>query len=378
MQVLALVTAAFGGRGGIAAATRATLVAFASAPPVTSITVLPREKQDDFDPLPGKIRQRPPHRGRVGYALVAIAVALRSRPHLVYCDHLFMAPLARVVAWLSGAKLFLHIHGVEIWEQPSRARRSALESANCVMCVSRHTRRMVLRYSGASPERAIVVNNTFDVRFQPGDRHRARLRLGFDDDTRVLLSVGRLAASERYKGQDRTIDALAGLLANSKQKVVYLVAGEGDDRSRLETLVRERNLEGVVRFLGHSTESALLDLYQAADLFVMPSTGEGFGIAFIEAMACGTPAIGLSVGGASDALVDGRLGVCVTPENFPAALAEGIERSSRPAELAREVDAHFGPRVFQSRIHSALSATLERFAGGSADRVCLPELPVRT
>ena len=69
-----------------------------------------------------------------------------------------------------------------------------------------------------------------------------------------------------------------------------------------------------VRFMGEVGPDILVDAYRMADLFVMPSTGEGFGIAFIEAMACGTPALGLAVCGARDAFGDGELGMLHTED----------------------------------------------------------------
>ena len=117
----------------------------------------------------------------------------------------------------------------------------------------------------------------------------------------VLLTVGRLAATERYKGQDHVIAALSQLQAIESRDLIYLIAGEGDDRARLESLVAQHGVLDKVRFLGAIDNQALPDLYRAADLFVMPSTGEGFGISFVESMACGTPAFGLRDGGARDA-----------------------------------------------------------------------------
>jgi glycosyltransferase involved in cell wall biosynthesis len=72
----------------------------------------------------------------------------------------------------------------------------------------------------------------------------------------------------------------------------YVVVGDGDDRARLQNLAKERDLTERVRFVGAQPQGVLADVYRMADLCVMPSTGEGFGIAFLEAMACGTPALG--------------------------------------------------------------------------------------
>jgi phosphatidylinositol alpha-1,6-mannosyltransferase len=103
----------------------------------------------------------------------------------------------------------------------------------------------------------------------------------------------------------------------------------------------------------------LIEVYRAADLFVMPSTGEGFGIAFLEAMASGTPAIGLDIGGARDALAAGELGTGVTASGLAAALARALEspKCDRKA-LASAVRARFGCRNFTTRARAAVTRVL--------------------
>ena len=76
-----------------------------------------------------------------------------------------------------------------------------------------------------------------------------------------------------------------------------------------------------VRFLGAVELQSLVELYRMADLFVMLSTGEGFGVTLLEAMASGTPALGLSVAGAADALADGQLGTALSETELPVAIA---------------------------------------------------------
>jgi phosphatidylinositol alpha-1,6-mannosyltransferase len=141
--------------------------------------------------------------------------------------------------------------------------------------------------------------------------------------------------------------------------VVYRVAGEGDDRPRLEALARECGVAGRVRFLGAVPRPALPALYRAADLFVLPSRGEGFGIVFLEAMACGTPALGLAEGGAVDPLAG--LGRAVPSEALAESIAAELARTAAGRDeaerraLAGRVRARFGRPLFEEGVAYALA-----------------------
>jgi len=361
--MLALVTDAFGGRGGIAQYNRDFLSALVGPGPkgvaVASLTVLPRHAPDQVIPPTG-IQQMPPQSGRLAYAVAALAVAFTRQVDLVFCGHLYMAPIAALIARLKRAKLIVQTHGNDSWSRPSWLRRAALEAADLVLCVSRYTRARVLDWAAISPERAVVVPNTVGDAFTPGDGSAPRASLGLQGK-RVLLTIGRMDSRERHKGHDRVIAALPGLLAQGHD-VIYLVVGEGEDRIRLERLAREAGVGERVRFLGAVGPQRLLDLCRMSDLFVMPSTGEGFGIAFLEAMACGTPALGLAIAGAGDALADGDLGTAVGEDEFPAALGRMLDYPRPDAEaLAAAVRARFGREGFSA----AARATVARL--GSAE-----------
>ena len=354
-RVLALVTDAFGGQGGIARATQDLIGAMATQNTISAIEVLPRHVPAPVADLPEKVRQAMPSPGRLSYAVGAIAAAIRMRPDIVFCNHLFMAPLAALMARLCGAKLMIQLHGIEIWKAPSMAQRSALERADLLLCVSRDTRARVLNFCDSVPERAVVINNTFDARFTQGDRTAARAKHGLDEEF-VLLIVGRMDGRERYKGHDRVIEALPKLTSRDGRRVVFLVAGDGNDRRRLEDLAAAAGVSDRVRFIGEVLPVSLPDLYRSADLFVMPSTGEGFGIVFLEAMACGTRALGLAAGGAPDALGDGELGILVDMQaDFPAALQAAIQSGDGDREeLSSIIQERFGQTAFRRRVAQAI------------------------
>ena len=351
--MLAIVTDAFGGRGGIAQYNRDFLGVLAEAGILSSITVLPRQAPDPPVP-PAKIDQMPARPGRIAYSVAALRTALFRTVDLVFCGHLFMAPLAALIARLKGAKLIVQAHGIEAWPRPSRAQRAALEGADLVLCVSRHTRSAVLSWAAVAPERVLIVPNTVREVFTPGDGSTQRAALGLEGK-RVLLTVGRLDSRERYKGHDRVIAAIPDLVAKGHD-ICYLIVGDGADRVRLEALAHDAGVTERVRFLGAVGLQSLIEIYRMADLFVMPSTGEGFGVTFLEAMASGTPALGLGVAGARDALADGELGTVTSEAELPATIARLLDEPKLdPDALATAARARFGRETFTLGAHAVLN-----------------------
>jgi phosphatidylinositol alpha-1,6-mannosyltransferase len=150
----------------------------------------------------------------------------------------------------------------------------------------------------------------------------------------MLLTVGRLVPR---KGVDTVLRALPRIAA-SVPEVQYVVAGTGPDRNRLERLAVRNGVRDRVHFVGYVADDVLSSYYSAADLFVMPAREalpdvEGFGLVFLEANACGTPAVGARSGGIPDAIVDGETGLLVPP-NAPGSLAEATTRILTTPDLA--------------------------------------------
>ena len=345
LNLLALVTDAFGGRGGIAQYNRDLLGALAGSGAV-SVRVLPRLAPDP-EMTPGGVHQERARLNRGLYIVSALWLALTEGADIVFCGHISMAPLCALIARVTRARLVVQTHGIEAWQRPSKLHRAALETADLVLCVSRFTRACVLGWAAIAPERVGVLANTVRAAFAPGDGSTLRAEWGLQGK-RVLLTVGRMDVRERYKGHDLVINAIPQLVA-AGHDVGYLIVGDGDDQNRLKTLVQQTGIADRVRFLGAVQLSELIEIYRAADLFVMPSTREGFGIAFLEAMASGTPAIGLGVAGTRDALADGELGVLVPESNLVAALIRALEREkAKPYQLAVNTRARFGREAFSA------------------------------
>ena len=355
MRVLALVTDAFGGFGGISQFNRDFLHALATVPDVEQIIALPRLVHESVGETPSKLVQARPLPGRIGYAIRALWLMLLGRRYgLIFCGHLFMAPLAACLSRLTRTPLWIQLHGIEAWDRPGVLTRWALRQATLVTTVSRYTRNRVLSWSPIPPHSVRVLPNTVDARFLPGPKPHTLIRRFGLEGKKVLLTVGRLVADERYKGHSMVMQVLPELLKRHPD-LVYLIGGDGDDRERLQAMARDLGVERQVTFAGKVPDSELPDLYRVADVFVMPSTREGFGIVFLEAAASGLKVIGGNQDGSVDALADHVIGNCVDPlkaEELIDAISLALKNAGNSA--ASSVQDHFGLLLYGDHVSRLL------------------------
>lgn len=300
-RVLVLAPQVWSCDGGLQRYSRSILQALAVIRPKASVQLL-------------TLLDRPRPFPKVALLLAAIA-RIASKPQLVICTHLHLAPLAMLVARLSGARFWLACHGIEVWDSLGGLRRRALEWADLLLPVSRFTAEQLQQQLGDHMPAFEILPNTFDSsRFQPGPRNMALLeRYGIRTDQPLLFSLTRLSVGDRRKHLDRVIAAMPELLRTHPQ-VVLLIAGDGDDRPRLQALAKQLGLQNVVLFPGRIAEEELVDHFRLASAFVLPSDKEGFGIVFLEALGCGCTVLAGNRDGARDPLADGRFGLLVDPD----------------------------------------------------------------
>lgn len=297
-------------------------------------------------------------------ASLGMAYAIMERPQAILGAHLHFLPALKIIRSLIKIPYCGFLYGIEAWDIKLKHRIQAMRCADGLIAISRFTRDKIVAEYGVPEKNLQVVSCTFDWGcFGIGPKPIDLLdRYGLEPEHKVLLTVSRLALSERYKGHRQVLFALKKIL-QSHPDVRYLIAGDGDDLPRLQETVKAMGLTNHVIFAGHVPTRDLPKLYQLCDLFIMPSTKEGFGIVFLEAMATGKATIAGNIDGSVDALDDGRLGALVDP-NDSSAIAETVCRildhshPNRllfdPEGLRKAVIARFGYSAIKAEMAAAL------------------------
>lgn len=283
------------------------------------------------------------------------ALCRTHQPGFVWCGN--FKPAAYPAAWarertgtpygvmVYGTDLLLLQHQVHQSRLKRRIARSLFQPASVVLAISRYTRELFLGVAAqlglaVPPEQVRVVPlGTDPHHFRPGvDTTAVRARYGLEEG-RWLLTVARLTL---HKGIDTSIRALA-LLRDDFPDLRYAVVGSGSRRETLQQVADEAGVGDRVRFLTSVPDTDLPALYNAAEIYLGVSRQadaavEGFGLALVEASACGLPVIGGRSGGIPDAVREGETGVLVDPAD-PAAVAGAVRSLLRSPDEARRLGA---------------------------------------
>ncbi|MBR8835818.1 MAG: glycosyltransferase [Stigonema ocellatum SAG 48.90 = DSM 106950] len=246
-----------------------------------------------------------------------ISTGLQQRPDLIITTHLNFTVAAYWLKRLTGIPYWTVAHGIEAWDIQNALLKKALQHADRILAVSRYTRDRLLQEQNLDPNIFSILPNTFNFnRFQPAPKPTYLLeKYHLKPKQPTILTVSRLAAVERYKGYDQILRALPQI-RQVIPDVHYIIVGKGDDRARIEQLIARLGLQDCVTLAGFVCDQQLCDYYNLCDVFAMPSKREGFGIVYLEALACGKPVLGGHQDGTIDALCQGELGALVNPDNL--------------------------------------------------------------
>jgi glycosyltransferase involved in cell wall biosynthesis len=257
-----------------------------------------------------------PHLRTAAFATAITIAGLSQQPDLILSTHPNFTQVAYWLKQIAGIPYWTVAHGVDAWSIKNPQIQQSLHHADLILAVSGYTRDRLLKEQNLDPAKVLVLPNTFDSRrFQIGPKPNYLLeRYQLTADRPIILTVARLDNTEQYKGYDQILLALPEI-RQQIDNIHYLIVGKGNDRPRIEQLIQQLNLHDCVTLAGFIPDEELGDHYNLCDVFAMPSKGEGFGIVYLEALACGKPTVGGNQDGAIDALCHGALGALVNPDD---------------------------------------------------------------
>ncbi len=217
-------------------------------------------------------------------------------------------------------------HGYDVYDLPFRDKYYlekiiwTLKTCDHVITVSRSNLDILTGKLGVPESRVSLISNGFDGRlFRPMDKEHTREELGLPLDKKIVLSVGNLVP---VKGHEFLIQASKTVL-NTRKDVLFVIVGGGPLRKKLESLTGELGVRGHFLFAGPRPHEEILLWMNAADLFVLPSLSESFGIVALEALAVGTPVVATINGGSEEIITSKEYGL-LCPSADPECLAEKI------------------------------------------------------
>lgn len=283
-------------------------------------------------------------RGKARLTTTALR-AVRRKAKLVLAAHPNLAPVTQLMRLTAPRlKTIICTHGIEVWEPLPGVRRRALRKANLVLAPSQDTANHLSSQQQVPREHIRVLPWGLDPEFETLLTTNSPPAPPANFPTgRVVLTVGRWTATERYKGMDTLITALPKLLTKWPELQLAAV-GSGDDREWLEDLAEKNGVKRHVHFLTGLSSAEIAACYGACEIFALPSRGEGFGLVYLEAMARGKPVIGGAHGGIPEVIEDGLTGYLV-PHGDAIHLATSIDALLSDPAHAKEMGARGKQRV---------------------------------
>jgi phosphatidylinositol alpha-1,6-mannosyltransferase len=308
-------------------------------------------------------------RVKIRFAASALAAAMAWSPDLIVCTHVGVAQVARHIQKLTQVPYWTVLYGIEVWGQLPAGKQYALQGAQRLISITRFTLDTTIARQSLHESRALILppalakGQTFSPRPDGAASENSQHP--------IVLTVGRISASERYKGHDAMLEAWP-LVLRRVPDAEYWIVGDGDDRPRLESRAQQLGIAPSVCFLGSVSPDELAVCYDKCCIFAMPARteldaltprGEGFGIVFLEAMVRAKPVVGPRIGAPAEFIRSGEHGLLVDPAsaaevaNALIELLEDPARAQRMGAAGREwVLREFSFEKFCERLREGLQA----------------------
>jgi glycosyltransferase involved in cell wall biosynthesis len=300
---------------------------------------------------------------KLKFILASVKRAFKS--DVIVLSHINLVSIGWLIKIISPSKkIILIAHGREVWVKLRWHQRLFIGSIDKIVAVSHFTKNNLLSKNKINEEKVIVVNNCIDPFLVKNESSllasELKLQFNIKPETKVILTLARVAKKDREKGYVRVINSL-GRIKNSFPDFIYIIAGSIDlnEKKYVDKILHETGLVDKVIFTGFIKPNYLSALFSLSNVFVMPSTKEGFGVVFLEAMYFGIPVIAGNVGGSADALLNGKLGKLINPndtDEISEAIIDVFTNEDKYKADNEVLMANFGFEVYKKKFEKFIEA----------------------
>lgn len=303
----------------------------------------------------------------IKYIFITFSLFMRIKKGAIIANHinLLKATHLYLKIW-RGIKYCVFVYGIDAWNL-SKKEKNILENASIIASFSKYTADKIKDQISCKLNFLLFPPSVDEEKFLISCKNESLIEKYKLYGKKVILTVCRLSETEKYKGYDKVILALKKVIEKNKD-VVYLLAGEGSDIKRINKIVEDLQIGENVRLCGFVPNDQAAQYYNLCDLFIMPSKKEGFGIVFLEALACGKPVIVGNQDASIEAVLGGELGLLVNPDDvddIAQKIQEILERKCNPnllnPDFLREkVIKSFGKKTFEEKTKNLIAQINEK------------------
>lgn len=315
--------------------------------------------------------KKPDNFNRILFGLHSALEALVWKPNLVLTAHVNLSWLGLTLARWACAKSILNAYGLEIWSGLNRLRVQGLRYHDLIISDCHNTADYIQTTFHRKTPTSVVWDPVDLSRYFPKPKSEdlfSRYNIPRAPGFRYIMTLGRVSVASRHKGVERIIQVFSNL--KDVPDIHYIIAGDGDDRARLEKLVADSGMTSQIHFIGSIPENDLADVYNLCDIFVLisdigPNRGEGIPMTPMEAGACGKPVFVGNQDGSREIIEQGNGGYIFDPFDF-SAIQEKIRqvcfnddlRDLLSIQIQNRIQKTFSYEIFAQKTISALEKLL--------------------
>lgn len=260
-------------------------------------------------------RQKGKFLAKVIFFLKVFFSVINKKPDYIFCCHLNFSPICLFLKFFLKIDYSLSLYGIEIISEHGPLKALGIKNARNIITISQYSKKLITKKYSKIGDRIFILPSTVDSSlFRIKEKNKSLIKKLGILNRPVMLSLARLSTNE-HKGQDRVLDCLSNVVKVIPD-IVYLIVGAGEDTRVNRILKNKPELRKNVLIIGAIDENEKVDFYNLADVYILPSKFEGFGIVFIESLACGVPVIASDNFGCRQSLKNGNLGLLVKPDNL--------------------------------------------------------------